>query len=105
MSIRIRRFIFNLHLILAICAGAFVVILAATGSIIEFEPELDRTFHPQLSYVRAQGKALSLAEISNTVSGKFGGEPIVAYFMSPTPDLSWQVALPSGIAYVNQYTG
>jgi uncharacterized iron-regulated membrane protein len=39
------------------------------------------------------------------VSAKFGAEPIVAYSMSPTPDLSWQVALPSGIAYVNQYTG
>lgn len=104
-SIRMRRFIFNFHLILAACAGAFVMILAGTGSIIEFEPELDRAFHPHLSYVRPQAENLSLAEIGNAVSQSFGGEPVVAYFLSVKPDLSWQVALPSGIAYVNQYTG
>jgi len=81
------------------------VILAGTGSIIEFEPELDRAFHARLSYVRAEKDPLSLAEIGDAVSRKFGGEPIVAYFLSAKPDLSWQVALPSGIAYVNQYTG
>jgi len=103
--IPVRRFIFNLHLILAACAGAFLVILAGTGSIIEFEPELDRALHARLAYIKPQGKALSLAEISNAVTGGFSGEPIVGYFLSQQPDLSWQVALPSGIAYVNQYTG
>ena len=90
---------------MAACAGAFVVILAGTGSIIEFEPELDRAFHARLSYVRAEEDPLSLEEIGDAVSRRFGGEPVVAYFLSPKPDLSWQVALPSGIAYVNQYTG
>lgn len=82
-----------------------MVILAGTGSIIEFEPELDRAFHARLSYVRAEKDTLSLVEIGNAVSRRFGGEPVVAYFLSSKPDLSWQVALPSGIAYVNQYTG
>lgn len=103
--IRIRRFIFNLHLILAVSAGAFVVILAGSGGMIEFEPELDRTFHARLSYVRVGKDPLSLVEIGDAVSRKFGGEPVVAYFLSAEPDLSWQIALPSGIAYVNQYTG
>ncbi|HKF04668.1 MAG TPA: PepSY-associated TM helix domain-containing protein [Candidatus Sulfotelmatobacter sp.] len=103
--IRVRRFIFNVHLILAACAGAFVVTLAGTGSIIEFEPELDRAFHARLAYVRAGQDPLSLVEIGNAVSRRFGGEPVVAYFLAAKPDLSWQVALPSGIAYVNQYTG
>lgn len=44
-------------------------------------------------------------QLGNAVSGSFGGEPVVAYFLSARPDLSCQVALPSGIAYVNQYTG
>lgn len=82
-----------------------MVILAGTGSIIEFEPELDRAFHSRLSYVRAEKGPRSLTEIGDAVSRKFGGEPIVTYFFSAEPDLSWQVALPSGIAYVNQYTG
>lgn len=72
---------------------------------IEFEPELDRAFHARLSYVRAENDPLSLVEIGGAVSRKLGGEPVVAYFLSADPDLSWQVALPSGIAYVNQYTG
>lgn len=82
-----------------------MVILAGTGSIMEFEPELDRAFHARLSYIRAANDPLSLVEIGKTVSRRFGGEPVVAYFLSMQPDLSWQVALPSGIAYVNQYTG
>lgn len=82
-----------------------MAILAGTGSIIEFEPELDRAFHARLSYIQPQAASLSLTEIGNAVSRTFGGEPVVAYFLSPKPDLSWQVALPSGIAYVNQYTG
>lgn len=81
------------------------MILAGTGSIIEFEAELDRAFHPRLSYVHPQTASLSLTEIGNAVSRRFGGEPVVAYFLSVQPDLSWQVALPRGIAYVNQYTG
>jgi uncharacterized iron-regulated membrane protein len=81
------------------------VILAGTGSIIEFEPELDRALHPRLSYVQPQTASLSLTEIGSAVSRRFDGEPVVAYFLSSRPDLSWQVALPSGIAYVNQYSG
>ena len=47
----VRRLILNLHLFIALIAGAFMVILGVTGSIMEFEPELDRSLHPQLSYV------------------------------------------------------
>ena len=99
------RFIFNLHLVCAICAGAFVTILAATGTIMAFEPELDRVLHHRLAYVRAGRDVHSLAELGNAVSQKFNGEPVVAYFLAPEPGLAWQVALPSGIVYVNQHTG
>ena len=50
-------------------------------------------------------QALSLSEIGDAVSRRFGGEPVVAYSPSLSPNLSSQVLLPSGIAYVNQYTG
>lgn len=82
-----------------------MVILGVTGSIMEFEPELDRSFHPQLSYIRPEGRVLSLSEIGDAVSRRFSGEPVVAYLPSLSPNLSSQVVLPSGIAYVNQYTG
>ena len=82
-----------------------MVILGVTGSIMEFEPELDRSLHPELSYVVPGRQALSLSEIGDAVSRRFGGEPVVAYSPSLSPNLSSQVLLPSGIAYVNQYTG
>ena len=100
-----RRFVFNLHLVCAVCAGAFLTILATTGAILAFETDLDHAFHARLAFVKAEGNAHSLADLGNLVSQKFNGEPVVAYFLSAEPDLAWQVALPSGIVYVNQYTG
>jgi sulfite reductase (NADPH) flavoprotein alpha-component len=91
--------------LIALIAGAFMVILGVTGSIMEFEPELDRSLHPELSYIMPGRQALSLSEIGAAVSGRFGGEPVVAYSPSLSPNLSSQVLLPSAIAYVNQYTG
>lgn len=82
-----------------------MVILGVTGSIIEFEPELDRLFHPHLSFVIPGNRILSLSEMGDAVSQRFGGEPVVAYLPSLSPGLSYQVVLPRGIVYVNQYTG
>jgi uncharacterized iron-regulated membrane protein len=82
-----------------------LMILGVSGSIMEFEPELDRLFHPHLSYVTPGPRILSLNEIGAAVSQKFGGEPVVAYRPALSPDISSQVVLPRGIAYVNQYTG
>jgi uncharacterized iron-regulated membrane protein len=101
----VRRLILTLHLSVALIGGAFFLVLGLTGSLMAFEPELDRLFHAHLSYVRPSGIPLSLAEIGDSVSRQFRGEPIVAYLSSESPDLSWQVILPSGIVCVNQYTG
>jgi uncharacterized iron-regulated membrane protein len=100
-----RSLILNVHLFIALTAGAFIVILGVTGSIMEFEPELDRLFHPQLSYITPGKRVLSLGEIGDVISRRFSGESVVAYLPSLSPSLSSQVILPSGIAYVNQYTG
>src|ERR1022692_218298 len=105
MVVGVRRLILNVHLFVALTAGAFMVILGVTGSIMEFEPELDRTLHPQQSYITPGERVLSLSEIGDAVSRKFSGEPVVAYVPSLSPNLSSQVLLSSGIAYVNQYTG
>ena len=51
-----RKLILNMHLVIALTAGAFMVILGVTGSIMEFAPELDRLLHPQMSYVTPGGE-------------------------------------------------
>jgi uncharacterized iron-regulated membrane protein len=101
----VRTLILTVHLFIALIAGAFMVILGVTGSIMEFEPELDRSLHPELSYITPGRQALSLSEIGDAVSRRFGGESVVAYSPSLSANLSSQVLLPSGIAYVNQYPG
>ena len=100
-----RRLILGVHLSVALIAGVFVLLLGLTGSVLAFEPELDRLFHPHLSYVKPGGSVLSLDEIGGAVSKQFNGEPIVAYLPSESPELSSEVILPSGIVCVNQYTG
>jgi uncharacterized iron-regulated membrane protein len=82
-----------------------MVIQGLTGSIIEFEPELDRVFHSHLAYVKPTDQRLSLTEITGSVSRQTGGQSVVAYIPSLSPELSAEVLLSSGVAYVNQYTG
>src|SRR5437868_14577006 len=100
-----RKLLFNLHLYLSLTAGAFVIILGISGSIMAFESELDRVFHPALSYVKPQPKALSLAEITAAVTRASPDGRIRAYLLSTSPDISYQVVTNQGLIYVNQYTG
>jgi uncharacterized iron-regulated membrane protein len=101
----VRRLVLKIHLVIALVAGIFMVILGATGSIIAFEPELDRLLHPGLSYVVPTGKVRSLAEIGDAASRKYGGEPIAAFVLSVSPRVPTEVIMPRGIVAVNQYTG
>lgn len=101
-----RKFFFNLHLYLALFAGAFIFILGITGSIMAFEPELDHLLHRHRSYVTPAGSPHSLAEISAAVTRSFPGERIGGYILASSPDTSCKVLLEkSGTVYVNQYTG
>ena len=100
-----RRLILNIHLAIGIAAGLFVVLLGATGSILAFEPELDRWVYRDISYVKPGGKTLSLVEIGNAISRKYPGESIVAYLPSPAPDFPTGVILSRGMISVNPYTG
>lgn len=100
-----RRLVLKIHLVIALIAGVFLVLLGVTGSIIAFEPELDRQLHPELSYVTPTGGVLSLAEIGDAVSRAYGGQPIVAFLPSASPHVPTEVIMPRGIVVANQYTG
>ncbi len=100
-----RRLVLKIHLVIALIAGVFLVLLGATGSIIAFEPEFDRLLHPGLAYVTPTGRVLSLAEIGDAISRAYGGEPIVAFLPSASPNVPTEVIMPRGIVVANQYTG
>lgn len=100
-----RKFLFNTHLLIALAAGAFIVTLGITGSIMAFEPEVDHLFHSKRSYVVPTGSAHSLGEIGAVASRAVPGQRITAYRTSTSPDISWQVLFESNTVYIDQYTG
>lgn len=102
----VRRLIFNLHLYVALAAVVFVILMGLTGSIMAFEPELDRLFHRRLAYVQPGNKALTLEQIGAAVRAAFPNERIQAYLLSLSPNLAYQVIVEkSGDVYVDQFTG
>lgn len=100
-----RKAILNVHLIIALVAGAFILMLGLTGTVLAFESDIDRLLHYPTAYVRPSGRLLSLGEVGAAVSQKYPGEPIVAFLPSESPGIATQVILSRGIVSVNQYTG
>jgi uncharacterized iron-regulated membrane protein len=100
-----RKAFFNLHLWVALPVSILVAIFGLTGTIMAFEPEIDRVLNWKLSYVTPQQHLLSLAEIGAAVSKAYPGEKIGAYQLATSPGLSYQVALRRGVVSVNPYTG
>ena len=95
----------QLHLSVALVAAAFVVTLGVTGSIMAFEPEIDRALHRDLWQVTPQGQALSLTELATAVADRYPGQTISRIDVSAEPDVAWRVALPGMLLYINPYTG
>ena len=100
-----RRFLFNVHLYLALIAGVFVLILGVTGCIMAFEPEIDHLLNARLSYVTPGAHRLSLAELGAAVQKAFPGERPAGFLLSSDPDISANVATRRGLVAVNPYTG
>jgi hypothetical protein len=104
-SIALRRFLFRVHLWTAVSAGLFFVVLAVSGSVLGFQEQLDRALHSQLYDVVPGPQYLPLSAILSSVRNAFPSDDVVAVTMRVSPRDAWEVALPSGIASVNPYTG
>ena len=100
-----RRWVFKVHLWIGALAGGFFVVLGITGSILAFELPLDHVLNAKLSYISPSPYDLPLSQILRSVQASFPSEGIAAVTFAGSPNLAWQVALPSGIAYVNPHTG
>lgn len=100
-----RRVLLYVHLTVALVASVFVLIFAVTGSIMAFEPELEHLTRPHLFYVRPQGEAKSLAEITAAIAQAYPGQRVMEFLMPSSPDLAYQALIRSGAVHINQYTG
>jgi uncharacterized iron-regulated membrane protein len=99
-----RSLIFTLHLTVALVAGAFILVLGVTGSILAFEPELGHLLNARMSYVTPQDSTRSLAELGAAASAAVPNERVTGYLLSTSPSLSYRVAFRGRLAFVNQYT-
>ena len=99
------RLAFNLHLLVSLAFGLFISVIAVTGGIIGFEPEFDQLLHRDISFVKPGQRFLTLEQLQQAVAVAYPEEPVIAILPALADNLAWQVALPSGIAYLNPYTG
>src|SRR5947207_1978460 len=99
-----RRILLTLHLIVALVAGAVVVVLGATGSIMAFEPELDHILHRQLWLVTPASPPKTLEELGAAASKAQSGDRPRGYLLSTAPDLAYQVLFRGRSMFVDPYT-
>jgi uncharacterized iron-regulated membrane protein len=104
-SIALRRYLFRVHLWTAVSSGLFFVVLAVTGSLLGFQEKIDRALHLRLYEVTPGPQYLKMSQILSSIKKAFPTDDIVAVTMPVSRRDAWQVALPSGIAYIDPYTG
>jgi uncharacterized iron-regulated membrane protein len=100
-----RALVLQLHLAIALVAGAFLGVFGVTGAIMAFEPELDHLLHARVAYVTPRGAPKSLAELGATASAAMHGDRVTGYLLSASPDLSYQVVFQGRGVFIDQYTG
>ncbi len=100
-----RRWVFKVHLWVGALAGGFFVVLGITGSILAFELPLDHFLNASVAYISPAPSDLPLSQIIRSVQLRYPSDGIASITFAGSPNLAWQVALPSGIAYVNPHTG
>ena len=99
-----RPALLTVHLILALAAGAVITVLGVTGSIMAFEPEVDRLQHAALMNVAPSGAPHSLLEIGAAVRNAYPSEHIDGFTVGATAVDAYAVSVPRAQIYVDPYT-
>jgi uncharacterized iron-regulated membrane protein len=86
-------------------SGLFFVVLAVSGCLLGFQEKIDRALHLRLYEVTPGSHFLPLPDILDALRKAFPTDDIVAVTMPISRRDSWSVALPSGIAFIDPYTG
>lgn len=106
-----RKILLTLHLYIGLAAAFFLLCVSLSGAVIAFEPELNRTFHSDLTNVAPSGPALSWDQVRARVDAQSPGWKLIRFYFPEQPDQSTYVRLRNVAThkirhvYVSQYTG
>ncbi len=101
-----RKVLLQVHLVLGLAAGLFLVVLGLTGSVIAFEGDIDHWLHPGLWYVAEGGRPLAEGELIAGVERRFAPARVGAVELSQHGDLAQLMQLTDHSSVtVNPYTG
>jgi uncharacterized iron-regulated membrane protein len=110
-QIRLRNLVFTLHRYLGLVVGIILVIVGLTGSLLVFEPEIDRSLiHFQFGNIIPQLEQVAIPSIVDTVKSAKLGWNLTGIDLPLTSDDAIRVSLdapnqsPSQVL-VNPYTG
>ncbi|RAI99751.1 putative iron-regulated membrane protein [Chitinophaga skermanii] len=75
--------IFKIHSLAGIIAGALLLLLSLTGSLLVFSDEIDEAMHPMLFHVQPQGERKPLDSIYQAAAKSLEGNPIMNILRLP----------------------
>jgi uncharacterized iron-regulated membrane protein len=106
-----KKLLLTLHLYVGLTAAFFLICVSLSGAIIAFEPELNRTFHPELTIVSPAAQPMNWDEFRARVEQQSPGWKLIRFYFPDQPNWSTYVRLRNVTThkirhvYVNQYTG
>ena len=90
-----KRFFFNLHLIIGLCSAIILLVLSLSGAVIAFEPELNRLIHAELTKVAITGPQLSWDVVKQRIEQQAPGWKLSRFYFPDAPSDSTYVRLRS----------
>ncbi|MDQ2834525.1 MAG: PepSY domain-containing protein [Acidobacteriota bacterium] len=106
-----KKFLFTAHLLIGLCSALVLVVLGVSGTIIAFEPELNRLLHPELTKVEVTGPVMNWDLVKGGVEEQAPGWKLNRFYFADAPTYATYARIRSVSThrtrqiYVNQYTG
>jgi uncharacterized iron-regulated membrane protein len=104
-SLPSRRTILRLHLIVALAAGAFLVVLGATGCVMAFEDELDRLLNRGLFEVQPGPAPLPVAAVQAALAKAYPDGHFNGLRIPTAPGEAYQAQQRSLQVFIDGYRG
>ncbi|HYO73633.1 MAG TPA: PepSY-associated TM helix domain-containing protein, partial [Archangium sp.] len=105
---RLRRFLFQVHLSAGLLVGALLAVTGLTGSVLVFGEELERQLQPEVWGVVPAGERVPVSRMLESVAASQGGASPLSLRMPQRPDapvVAWMDAHGSRRVYVDPYSG